>query len=182
MHSKQPDYSGTDPAAERFVERMGQLFESDGFTRIAGRIFGHLVLQREPQSLEELSTALRVSKGSVSQDTRALERLGALERVTRPGDRRMYYHVSDDMHERMLTLRVERFEYTRAALRDGLHADAARDARVRARLQNMHGFFGVLLDAIRTAQTRWQDGQTPPRDAASGDDDSDDRNPAGVPA
>lgn len=61
------EQSRIDSAHARFVERIGQILESDGLTRIAGRIFGHLLLSTEPQSLEDLATAFQASKGSISR-------------------------------------------------------------------------------------------------------------------
>jgi len=145
-----------DAAAVRFVERMGQLLEGSGFTRTAGRIFGLLLLTRDALSLEELSEQLQASSGSVSQETRSLEKLGAVERVTRPGSRRVYYEASDRMHERMLSLHVERFEFTRDALREGMKAEAAQDGLVRRRMECFESFFQTMMESIRCAQGEWQ--------------------------
>lgn len=148
-----PDSNGTDGAQARFVERIGQILEHDGLTRIAGRIFGHLLLTTDAQSLEDLATALQASRGSISQDTRLLERLGALERVTRAGDRRVYYQIGDRMMARMVALRLERFEQLREAMADG--AEAAQDETVRARLNEFVDFHDHLLETMREARERW---------------------------
>lgn len=140
-------------AEARFVERIGQILESDGLTRIAGRIFGHLLLSSEPQSLEDLATALQASRGSISQDTRLLERVGALERVTRPGDRRVFYQIGDRMMERMVALRMERFEQLREAMSEGVKA--ASDEKVRDRLNDFVDFHDHLLATMREARDRW---------------------------
>ena len=148
---------GTDPAGERFIERMAQLLESDGFARTAGRIFGLLLLTPGPLSQEELAERLQVSRGSVSQETRSLEKIGVIERVTRPGDRRAFYEVSDLIHDRILSLRIERFEYTREALHEGMKSAAAEDPRVRRRMERFEGFFGVMLELIRRTREDWKD-------------------------
>jgi DNA-binding MarR family transcriptional regulator len=143
----------TSPAEARFIERVGHILEQDGLTRIAGRIFGHLLLTTEPASLEDLASALQASKGSISQDTRLLERLGALERVTHAGDRRVFYQIGDRMMGRMVALRLERFEMMREAMADG--ASAATDERVRRRLLEFVGFHDHLLATMREARDRW---------------------------
>ncbi|MGH7466009.1 MAG: GbsR/MarR family transcriptional regulator, partial [Longimicrobiales bacterium] len=148
-----PERSRTIGAETRFIERMGQILESDGLTRIAGRIFGHLLLASEPQSLEDLASALQASKGSISQDTRLLERLGALERVTHAGDRRVFYQIGDRMMARMVALRLERFEQVREAMAEGLVAAA--DEKVRARLLDFVDFHDHLLATMREARDRW---------------------------
>lgn len=76
-----------------FIESVGVLWESDGLPRIAGRIFGYLIVQSEPSSLDELAAGLAVSKASISTDARRLEQLGLITRISRPGDRRDYYTV-----------------------------------------------------------------------------------------
>lgn len=140
------------PSDEQFVERMGQLMERDGLPRIAGRIFGQLMLSEAPMSLDDLAGALRVSKGSVSTNTRLLESFGMLERLTYPGDRRDYCEVSESVHQRMLELRVERLQTTRELLEEGLETESARSERIRNRLEYFGEFFDQMIDAIAKAR------------------------------
>src|SRR5690606_41593620 len=84
---------GMEERNEQFVERMGQLFEAEAGPRIAGRLFGLLVLTPGALSLDEIAEELRVSKASVSANARMLESMHVISRVTRPGDRRDYYEV-----------------------------------------------------------------------------------------
>ena len=72
-----------DPQTVNFIERMGVALDSDGLPRIAGRIFGLLLVSEDPRSLDDLAAELRVSKGSVSTNARLLEQRGLLERVCR---------------------------------------------------------------------------------------------------
>jgi len=141
--------------ASLFVERMGLLFEAEGLTRIAGRIYGHLMLAPEPQSLDDLALDLKVSKGSASQDTRMLERMGVLERVTVPGDRRVYFQVSSDGHDRILTIRQEHMEKVRGTLELGLNLPAARRTKVAARLESYCAFYEHMIGAIVAARREW---------------------------
>ena len=55
---------------------MGVALESDGLPRIAGRIFGLLLVSEDARSLDDLAAELRVSKGSVSTNARLLEQRG----------------------------------------------------------------------------------------------------------
>lgn len=138
-------------ATDQFIERMGRLFEQDGLARIAGRIFGRLLLAAEPKSLDDLVEELQVSKASVSTNTRLLARLGMVERTTFPGDRRDYYRVLESVHERMLELRLERLQATSELLGDGLRTPAAADPRVRKRLEQYGEFFDRMVEAIAEA-------------------------------
>jgi DNA-binding MarR family transcriptional regulator len=82
-----------DSRTAQFVERMGVLTEEDGLPRIAGRIFAYLLVTPEACSLDDIATALGVSRASVSTDARRLAQMGLLERHSRPGDRRDYYGI-----------------------------------------------------------------------------------------
>lgn len=90
-----------------FVESMGLFWESEGLPRIAGRIFGYLIVQPEPCSLDDLAAALGVSKASISTDARRLEQLGLVTRVSLPGDRRDYYTVDPDAPIRSLEIKLQ---------------------------------------------------------------------------
>ena len=97
-------------ARYEFIEMMGRHFEEEGTARIAGRLFGLLILTEEPVSLDDAAERLQVSKGSVSSNARLLEEWGVAERVTRPGDRRDFYRVAPDMGRRLLERQIERVE------------------------------------------------------------------------
>ena len=43
--------TGMDTATTQFTDRMGLLFEAEGQPRIAGRLFGCLMVSDEPRSL-----------------------------------------------------------------------------------------------------------------------------------
>ena len=101
---------------ERFIERMGMLTEEDGLPRIAGRIFGLLLLTPGDLSLDEMAERLGVSKASVSNDARRLESKGLLERRTRPGDRRDYYTIAPDAFACSIEVRMERMRRFRDVL------------------------------------------------------------------
>lgn len=132
------------------VEAIGRKFETDGYPRTAGRMVGFLLLSEHPHSLDELADELRISKGSVSGNARMLDRLGVLQRVTRPGDRRDYYRLADDLHLRLVELKREKLERTRALLREALDTRPAPD--VRNRLRRYHAFFDLLVTEVRKVE------------------------------
>src|ERR671924_1550649 len=99
-----------DAATTNFIERMGLVLESDGLPRIAGRMFGLLLISPDPHSLDDLAADLKVSKGSVSTNARLLEQRGLLERVCRPADRRDYYSVPSELFTRTMAQRLARWQ------------------------------------------------------------------------
>ena len=142
------------PEAEAFVERMGLSWEEDGLPRIAGRMFGLLLLTPGACSLDDLAESLDVSKGSVSTDARRLERLGFLERTSRPGDRRDYYRVSPDLVVRSLEIRLERLRAVRRLL-DEAPRPADSD-EVAARLDDFARVHQYAEQAVADVLDRWR--------------------------
>ena len=77
-----------------FVEQMGGYFESNGLTRLSGRLLGWLlVCEPERQSSEELALALNASSGGISTNGRLLIQFGFIERIAVAGDRRTYFRL-----------------------------------------------------------------------------------------
>ncbi|AGT08569.1 GbsR/MarR family transcriptional regulator [Paracoccus aminophilus] len=79
--------------AQEFVEVMGMHFQSYRMPRIAGRLFGLLLIEGGPFSFSELAERLQVSRASISTNARTLQALGLIERVAKPGDRQDHYKI-----------------------------------------------------------------------------------------
>lgn len=143
-----------DERVERFIEGMGRHAEQEGFTRIAGRIFGYLLLQPEECSLDDMAEALGVSKASISTDARRLEQFGLLQRTTRPGDRRDYYSISDDVFARSLENSMDRIRRFHQLMQQARHLPI-RSPEVRARFDDMDHAYEVALGSMTDALARW---------------------------
>jgi len=139
----------------RLVESLARQFEEDGLPRIAGRILGWLLFSAEARSLDELVETLGVSKASVSMNARLLERVGVILRETRPGDRRDFYRVADDLHERMLAHWLRGLRDVGAVLGSALREGGSREPAVRQRLETFAAFFDHMLEEIQGSGERW---------------------------
>jgi DNA-binding transcriptional regulator GbsR (MarR family) len=139
-----------------FVERMGLALESDGLPRIAGRIFGLLLVSEEARSLDELACELRVSKGSVSTNARMLEQRAVLERISRPGDRRDYYRVPPNLFSHTMAQRVARWQRFHEAIADARTSLPIRSSEVLERLEEYQEAYAYMSGVITGALARWQ--------------------------
>jgi DNA-binding transcriptional regulator GbsR (MarR family) len=81
---------------EKFIESAGQFSQSLGFGRNLGQIYAYLYFNAEPQTLDDLTSQLGVSKGSASMSVRQLEDWNALRRVWVKGDRKDYYQATEE--------------------------------------------------------------------------------------
>lgn len=88
-------------SAERFIEEMGLMSQDRGDPRIAGRIFGLLLVEGHELSLQQISERLGVSRASVSTNARLLAKRGIIRLTAHTGDRQDYYQLvgfpQDDM-------------------------------------------------------------------------------------
>jgi len=144
-----------DTATTHFTDRMGLLFEAEGQPRIAGRIFGYLLVSDDPRSLDQLAGALSVSKSSVSTNARRLAEMGVLERVCRPADRHDYYGVAPDLFSRTMAERLKRWQRFTEAVGEARRTLPIRSERVRARLRGYETAYAYMVDAIGDALDRW---------------------------
>ena len=144
----------------RFVERSGLIAEREGFSRIAGRIFGLLLLSPVELSLEEISDRLSVSRASVSTEARRLQDHGIVERTSRPGDRKDYYHIARDHYLRSLEQRFRTLQEMVALVNEGKRMEHLPPETVE-RLDRCSMAFTEIMQLVSGTLARWR--------AASGD-------------
>lgn len=152
--------NGIDKRTERFVERMGMLGESEGLPRIAGRIFGLLLVEPGERSLDDLASVLGVSKASISTDARRLEQLGFLERTSRPSDRKDYYSISSDVFARSLGQRLDRMRQFHELIEDARSLPVS--PKVRARLDDLDSAYELAVSAVVDVIARWERSRAQP--------------------
>lgn len=143
-----------DDIVRRMVEAAGHTTQSLGVGRVLGQIFAYLYFSREPQSLDHLTAALGISKGSVSMGVRQLEQWGALEKVWIKGDRKDYYRAKDTfgkiIKNAILDLAGKRIDSSSTLLNE-VEADlkcgvkenkslSAEDTFIRERIENIRAF------------------------------------------
>jgi DNA-binding transcriptional regulator GbsR (MarR family) len=147
----------------RFIESMGLLTEAEGFPRIAGRLFGLLLLTPGDLSLDEIADRLGVSKASVSNDARRLQQMGFVERRGRPGDRRDYYAIAPNAFACSLEMRLERMHKFHKLL-ETAH-ELSDDEEVRARLHQLETAYELTVRTLREVLSRAGEAESeaPPR-------------------
>jgi DNA-binding transcriptional regulator GbsR (MarR family) len=137
-----------------FVERLAVAHEGDGLPRIAGRIFGLLLLCEREMSLDEITEELGASKGSASVNTRLLEQRGFIERISKPGDRRDYYRIMPDLFERTMEQRLTRWHHFHEIVSYGL-AELDLSPTVRNRMMDFETAYENVRDVIETTLGKW---------------------------
>ena len=109
------------------VDVCGRLAQALDFPRSVGEIYGLLYLAIKPMSAPEISSALSISKGSVSMGTRQLLALGFINKVW---------------------LQKERKDHFEAVLELGDLIRAAYDSVFKVRAQNAERRLGDMVETL----------------------------------
>lgn len=151
---------GESTKSEAFIEFMGLTLQADGFSKIAGRIFGLLLLSDEPRTADELRERLRVSRGSISTNCRTLESLDVIERVSVPGERKDYFQVPRDPFSQFMRGQIQRLRKNCKRLDEFIEDDPSDNPRARERLRRMRRFWGLALEGAENLVDELSDQQS----------------------
>lgn len=139
-----------------YVERWGLAFEEDGLPRIAGRIWGWLLVSDPAmQTPQQLAESLAVSKGSVSTNTRLLEQAGLIERVAVPGSRRSHFRIRGDAYETLMERKLAAVVKWRRLGEEGLALLEGTDVSPE-RLEALRRFYAFIEEEQRAVMERWK--------------------------
>lgn len=141
-------------ARARFIDHMGDYLEAEGLPRIAGRLFGLIMLETDPISFGALAERLDVSRGSVSTNARLLEGMGVIARVKSEGERQDFFRLADQPYVNMVrgvSDRMARMLRTIADTEEALPVEARGE---RCRLVEAGEFFETAVSAMGDLSTR----------------------------
>ena len=143
---------------KNFVEEVGIAFEQTGLPRMAGRIFGWLLISAPPyQSSAELAEVLMASKGSISTTTRLLIQIGLVERFVRPGERYDHFRLREDALLRAIQHGVEdEIKLFRNIAQKGLGLMKGEASIRRQWLEEMYDRYTFLEKEFPALMERWQ--------------------------
>jgi DNA-binding transcriptional regulator GbsR (MarR family) len=142
---------------KQFVEDVGIQFEDSGMPRMAGRIFGWLLICGPPhQSAAELAEVVEGSKGSISTMTRLLVSLRLVQRMTLAGDRHTYYRIGQDVWSEVLQKNVAKMTVMREIAERGLALIAGEDASRKQRLNEMREIHALFEQELPVILGRWE--------------------------
>jgi|GEM_PF-310210 len=141
----------------QFLEEMGLMFENVGMPRMAGRVFGWLLISNPPlQSSGELVDVLQASKGSISTTTRLLIQIGLIERVSLAGDRRDYFQIKPNAWTQLTRQQMVRVSAFRKLAERGLELLSDSDGEMQQRLREMREIHAFWERELPQINQRWE--------------------------
>src|SRR3972149_1745571 len=133
-----------------FIEEVGVVVEQTGLPRMAGRLFGWLLISDPPyQSPSELAGVLQASKGSISTSIRLLSQMGLIERHIIPGSRHDNFRLPEDAIKKIIRHGLEQeIKMFRSLAERGLDLMKAIPAKRKAWLKEMQRRYAYLEKAF----------------------------------
>ena len=142
---------------QRFVEEFSLFFEQSGMPRMAGRILGWLLISDSPHQMTgELAEALSASKGSISTMTRFLIRIGLIERISLPGQRRDYFRFKSGACYQMLKDSLVQTTTARQLAERGLELLEGKSQLNRQGLEEMRDMYAFFEREFPALVERWE--------------------------
>jgi DNA-binding transcriptional regulator GbsR (MarR family) len=145
-------------AVQEFIEQLGLIWDRFGANRTIGRMIGWLMICDPPeQTAADLAQALQISKASVSTATRALEAMGLVQRVARPGERRIRYRMPPGAWDATTQLRIRELEHIRGIARQGQRALAGRSPEQCERIDDFVFWSSWMIDRYNRLLQEWRE-------------------------
>lgn len=139
-----------------YIEESGITFEQMGMTRMAGRLFGYLIVSNmDAVSFNDIKEALDASKGSISGTTKQLITIGLIEPITLPGDRKTYFRISKINVGTILKARINLFNKFSLVLDKGNSLKERKD-ETSEWLKEVSSFYSWVVGAFDEILDRWE--------------------------
>lgn len=96
---------------KKLIEELGVQLEQDHYAPLAARIFATLILiGKQGITFDQLVLDLNASKSSVSTHLELLQTNNKVRYFTKPGDRKRYFVVNNELMANMIDEQVARWE------------------------------------------------------------------------
>ncbi|MHB1953225.1 MAG: GbsR/MarR family transcriptional regulator [Sulfobacillus sp.] len=141
--------------ASNLIERFGVDFEQSGSTRSLGRVFAALLVAEEPQTLNDLASTLQVSKATISLTLKQALQAQLVDKVTKPGDRRDYWEVPDDVWIRTTLSQLHLLTRWKLLAFSGMRQLPDSALHARQRLNKMIAFFEMVEARFADWEAEW---------------------------
>jgi DNA-binding transcriptional regulator GbsR (MarR family) len=145
---------------QHFIQGLSRISQFWGYPKAMGAIFGALYLSPAHLSLDDLVGQVNVTKGAVSTNVRALERLGMVHKHILLGDRKDFYSAETDFWKIVKSVLRERekseFDLALRSVDESLQMlptpgdpqDAQLVLFYQRRLSNIQSFFHTLDNIV----------------------------------
>lgn len=136
------------PGQQQFIDDLASLLLPWGMTSAVSRLYGFLLLQGEPVSLDQISESLDISKSTASVSARQLEQSKLARRHSERGSKRASYSAVDG-NIGVLAEHIAKLGELSALFQSTI--DHANDDAAAERLQNNAAYCAYMQKVMRNA-------------------------------
>lgn len=133
---------------DHFIEQMGLITQGEGSPRISGRIYGLLLVEGMPLTLQEMAKRLQISNASASTNARLLAARDVVRLTTRPGVRGDVYELVPDPYVEILHTLGGRMEKIADQLAETTELFPPERAAARKRIEDLTEFYRTTAKVI----------------------------------
>ncbi|MEM6428045.1 MAG: MarR family transcriptional regulator [Deinococcota bacterium] len=152
-------------STKEFIEDMGATFEAFGLTRMEGRLLGTLLVADPPeQSAQALADSLQVSRGSISEAVRRLEKICLVHRFSKLGERKDYFRVVPGAWNQIMYERAKATRTLRELMERGLSSVQDCSPQTQTNLEEALSFYTFWEDSFDLLIRHWEAGNTDPKE------------------
>ncbi len=143
---------------QAYIEEMGMALEGFGLPRMAGRVFGALLIANPAeQTAEDLALTLQASRGGISGATTMLETMGLIDRTRKPGDRKDYFRNKPNAWYEAMKKEIMMMSYLRQLADKGLEVIDSDDPNVTRGLTEMRDMIRFFEKEMPPLFARWEE-------------------------
>ena len=153
MPNAKPQHS-VQPEAPSFPEALAQLFDSQGWTRLVGRVIGELMLAEEAYlSTVQLCERIGVSKGHLSSAIQQLEQMRYIDRFGQSGTRQHFYRLRPNVFARAAAESIDPIRRMAAWAQQAIETvpPASRAAEELTHMRDFYRLFEQSMTALAAA-------------------------------
>lgn len=145
-------------AREKYIEQTGLFYEKYGLPKMAGRILGYLIIsETKYNSFDDVQTALKASKGSISANIHLLLNQNMIEKHMRTGDRKSYYAIAYDSLSNIIEAKVKSVSEFKEIFRKGLELNPDQSSGNYQTLETILKYYEFLEEEIPLLRIKWED-------------------------
>ncbi|MDD8018533.1 MAG: winged helix-turn-helix transcriptional regulator [Bacteroidota bacterium] len=147
----------TQSALVHFADEVGIFFEKSGMPRIAGKIYGLLLISEHPHlSTDEIAEQLTASRGSVSTMTRMLIEAGIIDKIRVPGERQDSFRIRSLTFSQLLKAKLDQTAEFHKVIDKGFALFPEKNSTVYERLKELHDFVAFFQKELGSLFERWE--------------------------
>lgn len=141
----------------QFIEKFGLFFEkSSSFPRIAGKIFGYLLICNPPeQTQQQIAESLNIAKGSASTIIKLLVQTQILEEFTKPNIRPKYYRIREEGWEKLFLTKLQNLSIVRNLLGEGRTLLNKKPNELVKRIDDLDNLYGFFEKELPNLISKW---------------------------